>query len=69
MKEKDTMENEKQIVMYKAGGLGWAVSLNQRDTVLTVTTHADSLAALDEAFRLSTMNKPEIPITIDTTGE
>jgi ribosomal protein L16/L10AE len=63
------MEHEKQIVMYKAGSEGWAVSLNQKDTVLTVTTHGDSLAALDEAFRLSTMNEPVIPITIDTTGE
>ena len=63
------MEHEKQIVMYKAGGVGWAVSLNQKDTVITVTTHADSLAALDEAFRLSTINEPVIPITIDTTGE
>ena len=60
------MENEREITVYKTSAFGWVVVDTDEGYP---TYHADTLAALDEAFKLSEAHTPPIKITIDTTGE
>jgi len=63
------MEKEREIKVYKAGGLGWAVVDTGKYGGYPAAHCADTLAALDEAFRLSEAHTPPLKITIDCRGE